>query len=52
MVNQIKHRYTGRVLYEYDSGMSIRQALEKATTEKADLYGANLSGVAYVQVIS
>ena len=41
---QIKHRHTGAVLFECESGLIMRQALEKATTEKADLYGANLRG--------
>ena len=41
---QIKHRYTGAVLYEYESGLSMRQALEKATAAKMYLNGADLSG--------
>ena len=41
---QIKHRYTGAALFEYESGLTMRQALEKATDAKADLYGANLGG--------
>ena len=41
---QIKHRHTGAVLFECESGFTMRQALEKATTEKADLRGANLYG--------
>ena len=46
---QIKHRFTGAVLFECDapedkSGMAVRYALEKATASGANLYGANLSG--------
>jgi len=41
-MEQIKNRYTGSVLYRYNSGLNIRQALEKATTEKVDLRGADL----------
>ncbi|MCF8156699.1 MAG: pentapeptide repeat-containing protein [Rhodoferax sp.] len=41
---QIKHRYTGAVLFEGEAGMTTRAILEKATTAKANLYGANLSG--------
>jgi hypothetical protein len=47
---QIKHRWTEAVLFECDvpanvaSGMAMRWALEKATTERVDLRGANLSG--------
>ena len=41
---QIKHRYTGAVLFEGDTGMTTRQMLEKATAAKADLCGADLSG--------
>jgi hypothetical protein len=40
---QIKHRYSGVVLFECESGMSMRAALERATTAKANLRGANLS---------
>jgi len=40
----IKHRYTGAVLFEGESGMTTRQVLEKATLSGANLYGANLSG--------
>ncbi len=40
----IKHRYTGVVLFEGDTGMTTRQMLEKATAAKANLYGANLYG--------
>ena len=45
-MQQIKHRHTGSVLFEYESGsgLSMREALEKATTAKANLYGANLYG--------
>ena len=39
---QIKHRFTGVVLFEGESGMTMRQALEQATTAKADLRFANL----------
>ena len=45
----IKHRFTGAVLYEADipddtpSGMQCRVALEKATTARAYLTGANLA---------
>ncbi len=41
---QIKHRYTGAVLFEGEAGMTTRQVLEKATASKADLRGANLGG--------
>ena len=41
---QIKHRFTGAVLFEGEAGMTTRAMLEKATTAKADLYGANLRG--------
>ena len=41
---QIKHRYTGAVLFEGEAGMTTRAMLEKATTAKADLYGADLYG--------
>ncbi len=50
MKHQIKHRYTGAVLYEADipddtpSGMVVRVALEKATVARANLAGANLAG--------
>ena len=43
-MNQIKHRITGAVLYEYDSGLSIRDALEKATQSGANLRGVDLGG--------
>lgn len=42
-MNQIKHRYTGAVLYEYDSGMTLRDALSK-TTKNVNLQGADLRG--------
>ena len=46
---QIKHRWTGKVLFECDvpddkSGMAARYALEKATQGDADLSDADLSG--------
>ena len=41
---QIKHRYTGAVLFEGEAGMTTRAMLEKATTAKADLGGADLYG--------
>ena len=41
---QIKHRYTGAALFEYESGLTMHQALEKATDAKADLGGAYLGG--------
>ena len=40
---QIKHRITGVVLFEGESGMTMRQVLEQATTAKADLRFAELS---------
>ena len=45
---QIKHRITGVVLFEGESGMTMRQVLEQATTTNAnlsfaDLRSANLS---------
>ena len=40
---QIKHRYTGAVLFEGESGMSMRDALERATKSGANLRGADLS---------
>jgi uncharacterized protein YjbI with pentapeptide repeats len=39
----IKHRYTGKVLFEGEAGMTIREMLEKATIAKVDLRGAYLS---------
>ena len=41
---QIKHRYTGSVLFEGEAGMTTRQMLEKATSAKNDLRGADLCG--------
>jgi hypothetical protein len=41
---QIKHRYTGAVLFEGEAGMTTRQVLEKATASKANLRGADLRG--------
>jgi uncharacterized protein YjbI with pentapeptide repeats len=47
---QIKHRYTGAVLFEcelpadLESGLHARHALEKATAARANLAGANLAG--------
>jgi hypothetical protein len=43
-MNQIKHRHTDAVLYEYESRFTIREALEKATQSGANLRGALLSG--------
>jgi hypothetical protein len=40
---QIKHRHTGAVLFEGESGMTMRQTLEKATASKANLRYADLS---------
>ena len=48
---EIKHRYTGAVLFScevddsVDSGLRMRAVLEKATTQGADLQGADLRGV-------
>ena len=49
MNTQIKHRFTGAVLFECDvpeasSGMAMRHALEAAVKSGADLSGADLSG--------
>ena len=50
---QIKHRYTGVVLFEckapadLDSVLHLRYALEKATQSGADLRSANLSGASF-----
>ena len=49
MKTQIKHRFTGKVIFEIEvpeqhSGMALRYALEKATETKTDLRGANLRG--------
>ena len=41
---QIKNRYTNAVMFEGESGMTMRETLEKATTSKADLRGADLYG--------
>ena len=46
---EIKHRYTGAVLFACDvpdenSGMAMRHALEKATEAGANLAGVNLTG--------
>ena len=43
-MSTIVHWHTGAVLYEYDSGLSLRAALEKATAAKTYLHGANLHG--------
>jgi uncharacterized protein YjbI with pentapeptide repeats len=48
-MQQIKHRFTGAVLFECDvpeeqGGMAMRYALEKATASGANLSEANLSG--------
>ena len=48
MIHQIKHRYTGAVLFECDvpeqhSGMEMRYTLEKATQAGANLARANLA---------
>ena len=43
MTHIIKH-INGSALYDGESGMTTRQALEKATAAKANLYGADLSG--------
>ena len=40
---QIKHRYTGAVLFE-DAELTMRDTLEKATAARADLRGADLIG--------
>ena len=40
---QIKHRYNGTVIFEGESGMTMRQTLEKATVAKANLSFADLS---------
>jgi hypothetical protein len=40
---QIKHRHTGAVLFERESGMTMRAALEKATAADTNLSGAYLS---------
>ena len=40
---QIKHRWTGAVLFTGEFGMTTRQMLEKATTAKVNLSGADLS---------
>ena len=41
---QIKHRFAEAVLFEGESGMSMRETLEKATAANADLRYANLRG--------
>jgi len=41
---QIKHHYTGEVLFEGEAGMTTRQMLEKAIASGADLSGADLTG--------
>jgi len=47
---EIKHRYTGHVLFEHktteqqNGGLAMRDALEAAVRSDADLSGANLSG--------
>ena len=49
MLTQIKHRYTGAVLFECDvpdtvaSGLAMRHALEKAVASRAHLAGAHLA---------
>ena len=43
MIIQIKHRDTGTVLYEGDHD-TLRSAICEAVRNRADLYGANLSG--------
>lgn len=44
MKPQIKHRFTGEVIYEGEAGMTTHHTLEKATASKANLGGANLRG--------
>jgi uncharacterized protein YjbI with pentapeptide repeats len=50
MKHQIKHRYTGAVLFETEipddtpSGLAVRMALEQATKAGVNLAGANLAG--------
>ena len=49
MLVEIKHRFTGKILFAHDvpndtpSGLMMRVALEKANLSGANLYGANLS---------
>ena len=44
MEHQIKHRWSGAVLYEGVAGMTTRELLEAATSVSANLSGADLSG--------
>jgi uncharacterized protein YjbI with pentapeptide repeats len=45
MTNQtIKHRYTGAVLFDGESGMTTRQMLEKSILNKVSLDGASRAG--------
>lgn len=39
----IKHRFTGKTLCEFEAE-TVKDALVKAASEKADLYGADLDG--------
>jgi hypothetical protein len=41
---QIKHRWTGDILFEGDSGMTMRTTIEKAIAAKTYLHGADLHG--------
>jgi hypothetical protein len=41
---QIKNRWTGDILFEGDSGMTMKATLEKATAAKIYLHGADLHG--------
>jgi uncharacterized protein YjbI with pentapeptide repeats len=41
---QIKHCLTGDILFEGDSGMTMKATLEKAVAAKTDLHGADLYG--------
>ena len=43
-VIEIKHRFTGEVLFTGEAGMSLRDTLEKATAKRADLRRADLRG--------
>ena len=42
---EIKNRWTGDVLFEYEKGNNtLKDTVEKAIENRADLYGANLKG--------
>ena len=41
---EIKHRYTGKVLFRLDTAMTAKETVEEATKARANLADANLTG--------